>query len=323
MNFARKRKSISVIIAINCIILFSNIISISTLNFYSNKDISNNDSELITPEIIKEANGFDPKIEVRGSIDNQAGKIFCNISAVSKDSYINRYQSGLNIQPKLFLQNWNITHARMVFENITALNYTKNIETEPTEYIISYSETVPIYVYQKFSVETNQYVNNISIFIQDVVDEDYYSDENSWDVSIVNCSNDAVGTPNSNETLGTLKKAHPDDVNAHWEVFDFKNSDNGSIYLNTSNTNSTIEDSTEKFWFAIKIKIPPNDVSTGGGPKFLYLNPDEGDSNEIGEGDTFAQSPQFINLTYNIEDVIAFEFKNGTQQSGTLESFKT
>ena len=42
--------------------------------------------------------------------------------------------------------------------------------------------------------------------IQDIVDEDYYSDENSWEVSIVNCSNDIIGTPNSEETLGTLKK---------------------------------------------------------------------------------------------------------------------
>ncbi|MFX0155560.1 MAG: hypothetical protein ACFE9Q_13645 [Candidatus Hodarchaeota archaeon] len=264
-----------------------------------------------------------PRNQIIGSIENRDGEIFTNITHVDKLCYINRQNPNTDDQPNLFLQNWNITHARVVFENITAINYTRNIETEPTEFIISYSETEPIYVYQKFSVETDQYINNVSIFIQDVVDEDYFSDGNSWEVSIVNCSNDRLGTPNSYETLGSLKKPHPIDMVAHWEVFNFKDSAIGAIFLNKSKTNWTIIDGIVKYWFAIKIKIPPNDWRTGGGPKFLYLNPDGGVSNQIGEGETFAQSPQFINLTYNKEYVEEYLIVNGTQFDGDINSFRT
>ncbi|NVM35030.1 MAG: hypothetical protein HWN81_05510 [Candidatus Lokiarchaeota archaeon] len=322
MNLTKKRKQFSLFIVLTYIFLSSNIINLYTLKLNSNKDNLNKDAELLPPETVKKADVLDPKTEVIGSIDNQEGKIFCNISTTTKDSYINRYQPGLNNQPNLFLQNWNLTHAKMVFENIKALNYTRSIETEPTEFIISYSEIDPLYVYQKFSVETDQYVNNVSIFIQDVNDEDYYSEENSWEVSIVNCSDDPLGTPNSNQTLGILRKPHPIDMVAHWEVFDFLNSDIGPIFLNKSKTNSTNVNGIKKYWFAIKIKIPPNDERTGGGPKFLYLNPDGEGSNENGEGETFAQSPQFLNLTYNKDDVTETRIISGNYIKGDINSFK-
>ena len=323
MNFSKKQKLVLLIIILGCIFLSSNIIKVSILKPYSNKDSINEDPELIPPDDIKKINAIDPKTEVIESIYNRAGNIFCNISTTNKDLYINRYQPGLNIQPNLFLQNWNLTHAKMTFENITALNYTKNIETEPTEFITSYSETEPIYVYQKFAVETDQYVNNVSIFIQDVIDEDHYSDENSWEVSIVNCSDDPLGIPNSNETLGTVIKPHPIDVVAHWEVFDFKNSEIGPIFLNTSKTNWTEVNGIMKYWFAFKVKIPPNDWRTGGGPKFLYLNPDGSDPDNIGEGETFAQSPQFINLFYFYEEVIENKTVIGNYIDGNISSFTT
>ena len=275
--------------------------------------------------MIKENNGFIYSTESH-VIDlqaiNRTGKIFSNLTAFGKGCYINNDQPSLNNQPNIFIPNYNISYAKLYFENITAINYTRNIETEPTEFIMSYSEIEPIYVYQKFAVETDQYINNVSVFIQDVIDEDDYTDENSWEVSIVNCSNDPLGTPNSNDTLGTLKRPHPNDVVAHWEVFDFKNSGVGPIFLNTLNTNRTMEDEVKKYWFAIKIKIPPNDWRTGGGPKFLYLNPDGTDPNNIGEGETFAQSPQFINLTYNADDVVQYYILNGKLIDGDIDSFR-
>ncbi len=275
--------------------------------------------------IINDNNGFNYSTEshvIYPQAINRTGKIFSNLTAFGKGCYINNDQPSLNNQPNIFIPNYNISYAKLYFENITAINYTRNIETEPTEFIMSYSEIDPIYVYQKFAVETDQYINNVSIFIQDVIDEDDYTDENSWEVSIVNCSNDPLGTPNSNDTLGTLKRPHPNNVVAHWEVFDFKNSDIGPIFLNTLKTNWTIKDGVKKYWFAIKIKIPPNDWQTGGGPKFLYLNPDGTDPNDIGEGETFAQSPQFINITYNTDDVVETYILNGTLINGDIDSFK-
>ncbi|MFX1366656.1 MAG: hypothetical protein ACFE9Y_17180, partial [Promethearchaeota archaeon] len=256
------------------------------------------------------------------SID-RTGKDFSNLTTFIENCYINKDNPGLNFQPSVFIPNYNISYAKLYFENITALNYTRNIETEPSEYILSYSETEPIYVYQKFSVETDQYINNISIFIQDIIDEDYYSDENSWEVSIVNCSNDFLGTPNSIGILGTLQKPHPNDMAAHWEVFNFKNAGNGPIFLNTSKTNSTIVKDITNYWFAIKIKIPPNDWRTGGGTKFLYINQDSNDPNDIGEGETFAQSPQFINLSYNIDEVKEYFIGNGTILKEDPDSLNT
>ena len=273
------------LLAFSIIIWFSLQFSI-VYTFYFNNANLRNESLVIHPQAI-----------------DRTGKVFSNLTMYEENCYINIDSPGLNNQPSIFIPNYNISYAKLYFENITAINYTRNIETEPTEFIISYSETDPIYVYQKFSVETNQYVNNVSIFIQDVNDADYYSEENSWEVSIVNCSDDPLGTPNSDETLGTLQKPHPIDMVAHWEVFNIKNSDIGPIFLNTSKTDSTFVDGIWKYWFAFKVKIPPNDGRTGGGPKFLYLNPDGSDPNDIGEGETFAQSPQFINLTYNVDDV--------------------
>ncbi|MFW9989918.1 MAG: hypothetical protein ACFFC3_14820, partial [Candidatus Odinarchaeota archaeon] len=264
---------------------------------------------------------YDLPHEVIGIIPGRSGKIFSNISVPNLQCYINRDEPNLDDQPVLFLQGWNLTHANMLFENIYALNYTKNIETEPTESITSYSETDPIYIYQKFSVQTDQYINNVSIFIQDIIDTDTYTDENSWEVSIVNCSDDPLGTPNSNEILGTLIKPHPNDIFAHWELFDFKNSETGPTFLNTSKTSLTSENGIDKYWYALKIKIPPNDNQSGGGPKFLYLNPDGPDPNEIGEGETFAISPQFLDHSFCNENVIENTTITGTTIQGNISSF--
>ena len=320
MNLTKKRRKFLLFMGLMCIFLTSNILNIYKLKFNSNEDNLNKDAELFPPETVKKANILDPKTEVIGSIENRDGKIFCKISTTDKDLYINRYQPGLNDQPNLYLENWNLTHARMQFENIKALNYTKDIETEFSEFIVS-SKEGPIYYYQKFSVELSQYVNNVSIFILDVINPTNYSDENSWEVAIVNCSED--GTPNQFETLGALQKFHPlKFLDLHWEIFDFKNSEVGAVYLNKSKTDKTIENGISRYWFAIRVKIPTDDSGYGGGPKLLFFNPDEGTTSNIGEGETFAQSPEFTTDNYTINYVKENNTINGTCIQGGITSFK-
>jgi hypothetical protein len=209
----------------------------------------------------------------------------------------------------------------MYFENITANNYTKIIEDEFTEFIMS-SPNGPIFMYQKFAIELSQYINNVSVLIQDINDPTNFTDDNSWEMAIVNCSNDDYGTPNSNEALGVLKKPHPLMLATHWEVFDFKNSQDGPIYLNITNTNKTNENGIEKYWFAFRIKIPTDDTIYGGGPKFLYFNPDGGEADNKGEGDTFAISPDFVFDNYTVNHVKYEQVLNGTKLRGDLDSFK-
>lgn len=248
---------------------------------------------------------------------NRTGKDFLNITELSDDCYINRDQPSLNEQPRIFIPNYNLSHAEMSFENITALNYTRSIENDFSEFIIS-SQNGPMYVYQKFAVEMDQYVNNVSILIQDYNDPFSFTDENSWELAIVNCLDDSSGTPNPNETLGLLKKPHPITYATHWEIFDFQNSGNGPVYLNTSATKMTIENGIEKYWFAFRVKLPADD-RPGGGPKFLYFNPDEGN---IGEGDTFAISPDFYFDDYTVNNVRNVVNRSGTYLEGDLNSFR-
>ena len=189
---------------------------------------------------------------------NRTGKTFNNITRISKNCYINREFPGLNSQPDVFIPNYNISYAKMTFENITALNYTRNIERDFSEFIIS-SQNGPTYVYQKFAVEINQFVNNVTILIQDLNNPTLFTDENSWEVAIVNCLNDTNGTPNPTETIGLLQKPHPISFATHWEIFDFKNDGLGPIFLDTSTTNMTTEGGINKFWFK-QVKNAPNDT---------------------------------------------------------------
>ncbi|MFX0143207.1 MAG: hypothetical protein ACFE9C_03950, partial [Candidatus Hodarchaeota archaeon] len=223
--------------------------------------------------------------------------------------------------PSIFIPNYNISKAKMTFENITAVNYTRNIENDFSEFIFS-SRNGPTYLYQKFAIEINQFVNNVSILLQDINNPTSFTDENSWEIAIVNCLNDTNGTPNPNETIGLLQKPHPISFATHWEVFDFKNSGTGPIYLDIKTTNFTSDAGINKYWFAFRIKIPQDDTHLGGGPKFLYFNPDESSSDDIGEGATFAISPDFYFDDYTINDVRAFQNESGTTLDGNLESFR-
>ncbi|HDZ17790.1 MAG TPA: hypothetical protein ENH75_05840, partial [archaeon] len=149
--------------------MFFNIIIMSFL-FNSNKSstLDNMDVFERREPTNLDVGAINPQNEITGIISDRNGKIFTNITVIDKAAYINRYQPALNIQPNLYLQNWNLTYAQMQFENITAINYTRNIETEFSEFIMS-STKGRIYIYQKFSVELSQYVNNVSILILDII----------------------------------------------------------------------------------------------------------------------------------------------------------
>ncbi|MFW9895715.1 MAG: hypothetical protein ACFFD7_07915 [Candidatus Thorarchaeota archaeon] len=251
---------------------------------------------------------------------NRTGKVFSNFTWINKNCYINREEPGLNIQPSIYIPNYNISHATMEFENITAVNYTRYIEDDFSEFIFS-SRSGPTYIYQKFSIEMSQYINNVSILIQDINNPSSFTDENSWEIAIVNCSNDVKGTPNTIETLGVLKKAHPLVFAAHWEVFDFKESESGPIFLDITKTNMTVDQGTVKYWFAFRIKLPQDDSLTGGGPKFLYFNPDGEENDGYGEGATFAISPDFFFDDYTNNNVMTSQVKMGTYYEGDPNSF--
>ncbi|MHA2088401.1 MAG: hypothetical protein ACW972_09005, partial [Promethearchaeota archaeon] len=280
-----------------------------SIPFYHTKALNYHTSETIqnSPKLITQA-------------INRTGKIFNNFTLINKNCFINREEPGLNIQPNIYIPNYNISHAKMEFENITALNYTRNLEDDFSEFIAS-SRSGPTYIYQKFSIEMSQYVNNVSVLIQDINNPTSFTDENSWEIAIVNCSNDIIGTPNTIETLGVLKKAHPLVFAAHWEVFDFEETDSGPIYLDITKTNMTTEQSSEKYWFAFRIKLPKDDSPTGGGPKFLYFNPDSGENGDLGEGTTFAISPDFSFDDYTTNHVMTEQVTNGTYYSGDINSF--
>ncbi|MBY9008309.1 MAG: hypothetical protein KGD74_00425 [Candidatus Lokiarchaeota archaeon] len=251
---------------------------------------------------------------------NRTGKIFTNLTSISSDCSISSDQPNLNIQPSVYIPNYNLSYAKMYFENITAMNYTKEVEVDPTQFLSS-TEEGPLYIYQKFSVQLSQFVNNISIFIQDIVNTYNFTDENSWEIAIVNCTPD--GTPN-NETLGQVTNPHPLNMAAHWEHFDFLNSEQGAVFLNVSETYHTDVNGIDKYWFAFRIKIPPDDQSYGGGPKFLYFNPDGGDIDEVGEGETYLFYNEVWKENFSINNVkeIIGPF-NGTTISGDLTSLES
>ena len=93
---------------------------------------------------------------------NRTGKVFSNYSWINENCYINREQPGLNNQPTIYIPNYNLSHAQMAFENITAINYTRYIENDFSEFIFS-SRSGPTYIYQKFSIQMSQYVNNVRV----------------------------------------------------------------------------------------------------------------------------------------------------------------
>ncbi|MBD3254073.1 MAG: hypothetical protein GF383_03230 [Candidatus Lokiarchaeota archaeon] len=264
----------------------------------------------------------DPHLTISDTIESKEGKISSNITEIIEGCLVSREESAAEDQPAIYIPNWNLTFARLNFENITALNYTKSIENFPTKVIGSTNESETI-VFQKFSVEIDQYINNVSLFLQDIPqgypDNPVYTYENQWEVAIVNCSDDSDLTPDKDGIMGVLRKNHPDDIPAHWETFDFENDGDGPVFLNTSNTASTVEGGTTKYWFALKITMPRDDSKVGGGPKFLYFNPDSQGAGDD-EGDIFKYG-EFLGANYTRNNVIFNATYDGILIDGGLSSF--
>jgi len=237
MKTIKNIKSVTLIIIITInILLYVQFIKIDNYLVDSKSEIEDLSIIKIDENVnqINGANSSPVNETVLGIIDQRDGKIFSDVSLSCPNCIINRYDSRLNQQPNINLQDWNLTHALMYFENIKAINYTRDIETDTNEFIESDKDNAT-YVYQKFSVEISQYINNVSLFIQDICDLENYNDENSWEIVILNCSNDIYGTPNA--TLSVLQNSHPTNIAAHWEIFNFFKSENGPVFLNISRTN--------------------------------------------------------------------------------------
>ncbi|MHA1338024.1 MAG: hypothetical protein ACTSPW_20175 [Promethearchaeota archaeon] len=316
-----KRNSIKMVNIFILFMLFSSIIftwipSLNLNNLSANKE--DNNSKFINNNVPKASKKPDPSTEIDGTFFDRRGKTFSNVTIKNKGNQIYRTEPTLNDPPTLYLSDWNFTYASLHFENLTAVNYTWSLEPEGEQFM-SGSDEYPIYIYQKFSVEISQYINNISIFIQDINNPKVYNETNSWEVSILNCSNDIYGTPQT--ILGTVQKVHPFVFAAHWETFDFKNSINGPVFLNISKTNYTIDkDGKKKYWFAFRIKIPPEDV----GPKLIYFNVDnENDPNDIGQGETFISREGLYYSVYTTNNLTKINSPfNGQKIKGNLESTK-
>ena len=253
----------------------------------------------------------------------QGGKIYTTKMTEIHNCYINNKQPGLNRLPKIHIPNYILSSAELDFDDIIVHNFTYDLEPEYTAAFKTRSYSEPTYIYQKFWVERSQYINNVSIYVLDEINENDYNEQNSWEIAILNCSNDFYGTPN--ETIQSpLVKPHPRNAIPHWEHFDFLNSEIGSIFLDKDNTNFTIENGFIKYWFALRIKMPPNDYWQGGGEKYLFFNPDGDDPNDIGEGETFAQG-QFgygsHRKLFFQNNVSACDIINGTLERGRIPSF--
>jgi len=279
--------------------------------------INNNDNNFFNFNMRDDSVNRDNNINPQAV--NRTGKDFSNKTITSSNCYINRETPGLNEQPEIFLGDYILSYADMQFNDLEAINYTRNLEANPSDFIFN-SKKGPKYVYQKFVIELSQYINNVSIFIQDINDPEVFTDENSWEVAILNCSDDSAGTPNA--TLGVLQKPHPLGWSAHWEVFNFKNSSIGPIFLNISHRKKTTENGIDKYWFAFRVKIPPDYTEHNEQPKFLYFNPDGGEPENEGEGSTFAISPDFVYDNYTVNHVKENRTINGTGIKGNLTSFE-
>ena len=206
MNISKKKRVFSIIVISFLFLsnIFVCVLSINQINLTAEKsekiDFEDGDKPS-TPQT--SSNGF-----------SRAGKVFSTSSFPNLDCYINRDDPNMNIQPSVYIPDYYLSQAWMNFNNITPLNYTRSIESEPSEFIFS-SDNGPIYVYQRFYVEISQYVNNVSVFLQDII-FGAVSEESFWEVAILNCSNDAEGTPDAE--LGKLLKAPPINIAAHWEL---------------------------------------------------------------------------------------------------------
>ena len=127
--------------------------------------------------------------EVVSQLD-RSGKVFSTGNIPSQNCYINNENPDLSILPSIYKPNYYMSYASMNINDLEALNYTKDIENSFTEAIESDHEEK--YIFQKFAIRVSQYVNNVSIIIQDYFQghdpvgggppDPIYTDTNYWEV---------------------------------------------------------------------------------------------------------------------------------------------
>ena len=94
-------------------------------------------------------NNIEPRLSSNGS---SGGRVYTTRTVPTTEGFINRDNPNLNEQPEIYIPNYYISHGNMNFENITALNYTKIIESG-TENFIGSHPTEQTFIYQLFSIE--------------------------------------------------------------------------------------------------------------------------------------------------------------------------
>ncbi len=277
-----------------------------------------------TPSVNQDDNDLS---SLKTSAVESGGKLYTTRTTSIQNCYINNKLLGLNRLPNIYIKNNILSNAEMTFDDIIVHNFTYDLEPDFTEAFKSKSSFEPTYIYQKFWVDKSTFLYNVSIYILDEINELLYDETNSWEVAIMNCTNDFYGTPFDNGTIQIpLEKTHRRHSLPDWELFDFLNSPIGSLFLDIDNTNYTVENGLVKYWFAIRVKMPPDDTYRGGGRKFLFFKPDGTDPNDKGAGDTFARFGQSFGTgahrkIFSENYVGANNTNDGTVISGDLISF--
>ncbi|TFG21241.1 MAG: hypothetical protein EU529_13760, partial [Promethearchaeota archaeon] len=253
------------------------------------------------------------------------GKLYTQETVQIQDCYINNKHPGLNRLPNIFIKNNFLSEAQITFDDIIVHNVTYELESGYTAAFKSRSYYEPTYVYQKFWIDKSQFLYNVSIYILDEINELRVDETNAWEVAIMNCSND--GAPFENGTIkAPLSKNRPGDRFQQWFTFDFLNSPIGPIYLDKDNTNWTEEEGVRKYWFAYRVKMPPDDSHLGGGEKYLFFKPDGEDSDDIDVGATFVKGAFYggahrkLFFENNVTDIV--NVINNSSIVGDLDSFK-
>jgi hypothetical protein len=268
-------------------------------------------------------NNSDDNKSLKTSQQESGGKVFSQRTETFTDCYINNRQPGMNRLPNIFIKNSFLSEAEITFDNIVVHNITNELEPDYTAAFKSRSYYEPTYIYQKFWIDKSEFLYNVSIYILDEINELRVDETNSWEVAIMNCSND--GVPFENGTIKSpLSKNRPGDRFQQWFTFDFLNSPIGPIFLDKDNTNYTIENGVKRYWFAIRVKMPPDDTFIGGGAKYLFFKPDGEDPDDIDVGATFFKA-QFYGGAHSkvsTENYVAYNNTiNGIVIEGDSNSF--
>jgi len=123
MKTIKNIKSVTLIIIITInVLLYAQFIKIDNYLVDSKSEIEDLSIIKIDADVskINGANSSPANETVSGIIDQRDGKIFSDVSLSCSSCFINRYDPNLNEQPSIYIPGWNLTYAKMYFENINA-----------------------------------------------------------------------------------------------------------------------------------------------------------------------------------------------------------